>query len=158
MPNLYQIRSEIENFVAECDEETGEFLNADAWDELNMAYEEKVENTACFIKNLRADILALKTEEENLEQRRKRLEKKAAYLEKLLLNNMSGEKFETAKCVVRFRKSVAVEVMDMSVLPEHLLTIETKTKPNKTAIAKLLKDGQEVVGCVLAEKQNINIK
>lgn len=158
MPNLYQIRSEIENFVAECDEETGEFLNADAWDELNMAYEEKVENTACFIKNLRADILALKTEEANLEQRRKRLEKKAAYLEKLLLNNMNGEKFETAKCVVSFRKSVSVEVSDISVLPEHLLTIETTTKPNKTAIGKLLKAGEEVLGCSLAEKQNINIK
>ena len=158
MANIYQIRAEIENFAAEVDEETGEFLNADAWDELNLAFDEKVENTACYIKNLKADILALKAEEDALKTRRQRAEKTAARLEKLLLDNMDGQKFETARCVVSFRKSTAVEILDESLLPEHLLTVKTTSAPNKAAITKLLKEGQEVDGCTLVEKQNISIK
>lgn len=158
MANIYQIRAEIENFAAEVDEETGEFLNADAWDELNMAFEEKVENTACYIKNLKADILALKAEEDALKERRNRYEKKVAQLEKLLQDNLSGQKFETVRCVVSFRKSAAVEITDESVLPEHLFTVKTTSAPNKTAITKLLKEGQDVPGCTLVERMNMSIK
>lgn len=158
MANLYQIRAEIENFAAEVDEETGEFLNAEAWDELNMDYAEKIENTACYIKNIRAFISDLKAEEDSLKERRGRYEKKAAQLEKLLSDHMDGEKFETARCVVSFRTSKAVEVEDMSLLPENLLTIKTSVTPNKTAIGRLLKEGQEVIGCSLVERQNISIK
>ena len=161
MANLYQIRAEIENFAAEVDEETGEFLNAEAWDELNMAFEEKVENTACYIKNLRADILAFKAEEDTLAQRRKQLEKKVEFLEKLLHDSLNGldiQKFQTAKCAISFRRSTSVDVMDMGLLPEHLLTIKTSVTANKTAIARLLKEGVAVPGCVLNENLNIGIK
>ena len=158
MANLYQIRSEIENFAAEVDEETGEFLNAEAWDALNMAFEEKVENTACYVKNLRADILAFKAEEDALAQRRKQLEKKVEFLEKLLHDSLNGQKFQTAKCAISFRRSTSVDVMDMGLLPEHLLTIKTSTTANKTAIARLLKEGVAVPGCVLSENLNIGIK
>lgn len=158
MANIYQIRAEIEAFAAEVDEETGEFLNADAWDRLNMAFDEKVENTACYIKNLRADISALKAEEDALKARRQRAEKKVAQLEKLLLDNMDGQKFETARCVVSFRPSTSVEIVDETLLPEHLLTIKTTSAPNKPAITKLLKEGQEVIGCTLVQKRNISVK
>lgn len=158
MANIYQIRAEIENFCAEVDEETGEFLNADAWDELNLAYEEKLENTACYIKNLTADIAAIKAEEANLKSRRQSMEKKVGQLEKLLGDHLGGQKFESARCVVSFRKSTSVDVADESLLPEYLLTIKTTSAPNKTAITKLLKEGQEVAGCSLVEKLNISIK
>ena len=158
MPNIYQIRSEIENFAAEVDEETGEFLNAEAWDALNMAYEEKIENTACYIKNLKASISDLKAEEDNLKERRQRKEKKVAQLEKLLADNLSGNKFESARCEISFRKSTKVDVLDISLLPENLVKISTTTSPDKTAIGKLLKEGVEIAGCSLIENQNISIK
>ena len=158
MANLYQIRAEIENFAAEVDEETGEFLNADAWDELNLAYEEKIENPACYIKNLRADISAIEAEIKLLKERAAAKEKKAAGLEKLLHDHLNGAKFESARCMVSFRKSTSVEVADISVLPEHLLTIKTSTSANKTAIARLLKESVDVPGCVLSINQNISIK
>ena len=158
MANIYQIRAEIENFAAEVDEETGEILNAEAWDELNIAYEEKLENTACYVKNLIADIAAIKAEENNLKSRRQSMEKKVGQLEKILSDHLSGQKFESARCVVSFCKSVSVDVADESLLPEHLLTIKTTSAPNKTAITKLLKEGQEVNGCSLVEKLNISIK
>ena len=158
MANIYQIRAEIENLAAEVDEETGEFLNAEAWDELNMAYAEKIENTACYIKNLRSDISELEAEIKWLKERAAAKEKKAAQLEKLLLANMDGQKFETARCVVSFRRSTSVEVKDIALLPENLVTVKTTTTPNKTAIGKLIKEGWIVPGCTLIEKNNINIK
>ena len=158
MANLYQIRAEIENFTPEVDEETGEFLNAEEWDNLNLSYEEKIENTACYIKNLRSDISALEAEIKALKERAAAKEKKAAGLEKMLADHLGGQKFESARCAVSFRKSASVEVEDIGLLPEYLLTVKTKVDPNKTAIAKLLKDGQEIAGCSLVEKMNMSIK
>ena len=158
MANLYQIRAEVENFVPEVDEETGEFLNAPAWDELNLAYEEKVENTACYIKNLRADISALKAEEDALAKRRKTAEKKAAWLEKMLLDNMDGAEYASARCAIGFRKSVKVEVKDATAIPENFLRVKTTVEPDKKAIGALLKEGKAVPGCVMVESQNIQIR
>lgn len=158
MANLYQIRAEIENFTPEVDEETGEFLNAEEWDNLNLSYEEKIENTACYIKNLRSDISAIGAEIKLLKERADAKEKKAAGLEKMLADHLSGQKFESARCMVSFRKSTSVEVEDVGLLPEHLLTFKTKVDPNKTAIAKLLKEGREIAGCSLVEKMNMSIK
>lgn len=158
MANLYQIRTEIENFSPEVDEETGEFLNAEEWNNLNLSYEEKIENTACYIKNLRSDISAIEAEIKLLRERAAAKEKKAAGLEKMLADHLCGQKFESARCAVTFRKSASVEVEDIGLLPEHLLTFKTKVDPNKTAIAKLLKEGREIAGCSLVEKMNMNIK
>lgn len=158
MANIYQIRQEIEAFEYEVDEETGELLNALQWDELSMAYEEKVENIACAIKNLTSDVAAFKAEENQLAERRARTEKKIEYLKRLLTDNMDGQKFSTTRCAVSFRKSETVEVSDVALLPAELLRVKTTIEPNKTAIKALLKDKKDVVGCCLVENQNIQIK
>lgn len=158
MVNIYQIRQEIEGFEFECDPETGEITNALSWDALNMAFEEKVENIACYIKNLSSDIQAFKAEEEQLAKRRKNNEKKVEYLKRLLADNMGGQKFSTTRCEVSFRKSETVEVEDVALIPADLLRVKTTVEPNKTAIKALLKDGQGVIGCRLIENQNVQIK
>ena len=158
MANIYQIRQEIDAFEYEIDEETGELLNALQWDELNMSFEEKVENIACAIKNLTSDVAAFKAEEKQLAERRASKEKKIEYLKRLLSDNMNGQKFSTARCAVSFRRSETVEVADVTLLPDELLRVKTTVEPNKTAIKALLKDGQEVVGCCLVESLNTQIK
>ena len=109
MASLYEIRKEIAEFEFECDPETGEILNALAWDELEMAFEEKVENIACYIKNLASDVMAFKAEEEQLAKRRKSVEKKIDSLKSLLVDNMGGEKFSSAKCAVSFRSLILLK-------------------------------------------------
>lgn len=158
MANLYQIRREIEDFEYEVDEETGELLNVLAWDELNMSFEEKVENIACSIKNLASDVLDFKTEEDQLAKRRRSKEKKIEYLKRLLADNMNGQKFSTAKCAVSFRRSETVEVDDVDSIPSELKTETVQVKPDKNAIKALLKAGENVTGCHLVENQNIQIK
>lgn len=158
MASIYQIRREIEDFEYECDPETGELLNALEWDKLNMAYEEKVENIACFIKNLTSDIADFKAEEANLAARRKTLERKAEFLKRLLLDNMDGQKFSTVKCAVSFRKSEAVQVDDVNHVPAEMLRIKTTYEPDKTAIKAAIKSGREINGCKLVENTSIQIK
>lgn len=158
MANIYQIRSEIENFDFEVDQETGEILNATAWDELQMAFDEKVENIACFIKNLAIDINGFKQEEEQLAKRRKRLEKKVEYLKRLLAENMNEQKFSTARCEISFRRSEAVEIVDENKIPQNMMIQKVSFSPDKVAIKKMLKEGQEVGGCRLIENLNTQIK
>lgn len=158
MANLYEIRREIADFEFEVDPETGELLNAISWDELNMAFEEKVENIACYIKNLTSDIAAFKAEEEQLAKRRKSNERKVEYLKRLLLDNMDGQKFSTTRCAVSFKRSVAVQVDDIDHIPAELLRVKTTVEPNKTAIKDALREGREISGCKLIENTNIQIK
>lgn len=158
MANLYQIRQEIENFEYEIDEETGELLNALAWDDLNMSFEEKVENIGCYIKNLASDVRDFKVEEEQLAKRRKRNEKKIEYLKKLLADNLNGQKFSSAKCEVSFRKSTKLEVVEPENLPKALLVETVTTKPDANAIKALLKNGADVPGCRLIENLNTQVK
>ena len=158
MASLYQIRSEIENFEYECDPETGELLNALEWDGLNMAYEEKVENIACYIKNLTSDIAAFKAEEDALAERRKQAEKRVEYLKNLLVANMNGQKFSTARCAVSFRRSDRVAIQDESLVPKKYMTKHVEYKIDKNAIKALLKQGKSVKGCQLIERLNTQIK
>lgn len=158
MANIYQIRQEIEEFMFEYDPETGEILNATPWDELNMAFGEKVENIACFIKNLGSDIAAFKAEEDKLAARRKAAEKKLEWLKRMLVDNMDGQKFSTAKCAVSFRRSEAVQVDDVSHIPAELLRVKTTVEPDKPAIKAALEKGQEINGCKLVENISVQIK
>ena len=66
--NLYEINSQIENFEFKIDEETGEVLNMNELNELKMSKDEKIENIALWIKNLKSDEKALDDEIKTLFQ------------------------------------------------------------------------------------------
>ena len=113
---------EIDQAITECfDQETGELLDEEKLDALQMEREKKLEGVACYIKNLRADVEALKAEEKNLAQRRKTIEHKVEGLKNWLFFALDGQKFTTPKCVVSYRHSQAVDVPDLKKLdPEFI--------------------------------------
>lgn len=159
MANLYDICRELEDFEYEVDPDTGELLNALEWDELNMAYTDKVENIACYIKDLNGDVAKFKAEEEQLAKRRKSLERKAEYLKRLLLNNMNGEKYSSPRCAVGFRHTTVAEIaIDATVLPNEFVRRKTTVEPNKPAIKAALQAGQNIDGCKLVDSVSIQIK
>ena len=71
--NLYEINKEM---LGCWDAETGEILDEARLDELQIERDEKIENIACWIKNLRAEKDALKAEKEVFAQRQKTVENK----------------------------------------------------------------------------------
>lgn len=155
---LFEINKAIMDFEFEIDEETGEILNANGLDELEIAKEEKIENIGLWIKNLLAEAEAVKHEKDNMAIRQKRLEKKAESLKGYLTYALDGEKFSTPRVAMSFRKSESVVIPDDAIVPDEYCNISVIKKPDKTVIKKALKEGREVLGAELVTKQNIQIK
>nr|DAO09591.1 MAG TPA: resistance protein [Caudoviricetes sp.] len=152
--NLYEIDQEIMNCV---DMETGEIIDPARLDELQMDRDTKIENIACWIKNLNADAEAFNTEKQSFADRQKAAENKAESLKKYLANYLAGQKFSTPKVTISFRKTSSVNVTDISQLPEEFLKFADPT-PDKTAIKNAIKAGTTVTGAEIVEGQSISIK
>lgn len=161
---LYEIDKNIEALVNAVDPDTGEItVDNEALDARLMERDAKVENIACCIKNLTADAKALKEEEAALSARRKTTEKKVERLKDYLTYALQGEKFQTAKCAVSFRKSSAVEVDDCFVAwaqtsgNEELLRYK-EPEVNKTAVKERLTCGAAFDFARLVQNTSITIK
>lgn len=159
--NLYEIESSLARaFEAAIDPDTGEILNEDMADEferLQMDRDTKVENIACYIKNLRAEAAALKAEKDSLAARQKTAENRANSLSRYLAGYLNGDKFKTARASITWRKSEAVEVYDAALLTDDYLVIP-QPSPNKAEIKAALKAGKDVPGTRLVENHNMIIK
>ena len=156
---IYEIDKEILNCI---DPETGEIIDIDKLNELELERDAKIENVACWIKELKAEAEAIKAEKLALAERQKVAENKAESLKKWLAFALNGEKFKTAKCSVSFRKTESVEVTDeglSNLMKEHdeLLTYKAP-EPNKKAIKDALKDGLSVQGVRLECNTSVIIK
>ena len=160
--SLYEINEKILNFRYEIDEETGEILNIDELDKLNMAFDEKIENLCLYAKSLRAEASAIKDEEKNLKERREAKERKADNIEDYISRNLQGKKFETARVKVSWRKSESVEILNEDAVPERLLDIQVVRKPLKSEIKKELKraeaEGTEIPWAKLNVNNNMSLK
>lgn len=161
MMNLYEINNEILSLV---DEETGEILDFERFDQLNMEKDKKTENIALWIKNLNADSDMLKKEIDNLKDRKNRAERKEEQLRKYLSYMLDGQSFETSKVACSFRKSTSVQVDDEQSFVnwamenrKDLLSFKQPTI-SKTEIKNCLKAGEIIEGARLVENNNLQIK
>ncbi len=151
---LYEINAEIESCV---DEETGEVLNFEKLDALQMEREKKIENIVWLIENTENEIAGLKEQEEIFKARRQAAERKAENLKEYLIHALGGQKFETVKAKITFIKSEVVKVDDESKIPVDYWS-EVKTyKPDLTAIKRALRGGVSVNGAHLEERLNPQI-
>ena len=154
MATLYEINEQIMDC---CDFDTGEIIDEDKLNELQLAFDEKVENIGCWIKNLLSDAEAIKQEKMNLATRQAAAEKKAESLKRYLANVLDGNKFKTAKVQISFRKSKQVVVNDMSKIDDDYLKYSEPTV-DKTKVKKALESGVKLDGVKLVENNNIQIK
>ena len=157
--NLYQINEEIENCI---DAETGEILDVEALNSWSIERNKKIENLACWYKNLMADAEALKAEKNAFAEREKTAKNKAESIKRYLSTVLDGEKFTTDKCALSFRKSESVEILDLEAFmsddkAENYLKYSEPTI-NKAELKKALKQGEEFKGVLLSSNSNIQIK
>ena len=160
---LYEINAELEKLI---DQETGEISDFDAFSDLSMQREDKIENTALWIKNLLSDAAALKAEEKTLAERRKVAENRAASLKEFLAAMLTAdEKFETPRVKLSWRKSSSVQLMIpetdfiewAKIVNPALLTFNEPTV-SKTAIKDAIEAGQEIIAAAIVESKNLQIK
>lgn len=152
--NLYEINEDI---MACVDIETGEIIDVEQLEALQMERDAKIENIGLWIKNLLSDAEQLKAESDKLLERKRAAENKANSLKRYLQCFLDGEKFKSSKLVIFYRKSESVDAPDWTKIPQHYLKYKDP-EPDKTAIKKALKEGAVITGCSLVEKQNIQIK
>ncbi len=157
--NLYEINEAIMNCI---DEETGEVVDVEALNSLSIERDEKIENLACWYKNLMADAEALKAEKDVFAKREKAAKNRAESIKKYLSGILDGEKFTTNKCALSFRKSESIEVLDMDAFlsddkAENYLKYAEPTI-DKTGLKKALKSGETFKGVLLNCNNNIQIK
>lgn len=156
--NLFEYDVRIRNFEFEVDEETGEILNSDELDALEMERESKVESLALYVKELRAEADALKNEEGALAKRRKAASNKADSIASYLASVLNNEKFKTSKVAISYRTSRPLRCEDESVVPDEWFRVTTNRELDKASIKEAIADGVEVPGCSIDEVKNIQIK
>jgi len=150
---LYEIDTKISDCI---DCETGEIIDFDRLSGLAMERDRKLEGVALWIKNLEATAKAIKAERDVLKARQEQSEHKALVLREWLSRALDGEKMETPKVKISFRKSMMVEVDDR--LPKKWCSKKIVYTPDKVAIRTAIQNGKKITGAKVIEKNNIQIK
>ena len=149
---------EIDQAIMDCiDMETGEIVNEELLNDLQMERDAKIENVVLWIKELKAEAEALKAEKLAFAERQKVTENKMESLKKWLAYALNGEKFKTVRASVTFRTSDKVEIADIYKLDENYLRYK-EPEADKDAIKKAIKAGQEVAGATLVSSTSVIIK
>lgn len=182
MSSLYQINDQVDSIMAKIqsafDESTGEIVDEELYtesqkelDNLEIAQNEKIENIACYIKNLHSDVFALENEIKTLSQRKKIKENQLKRIKEYLANflKLKGiKKIETPKAVLSFRKSEQLEITDEEEAIEwcrHRGFLKNKPEIDKAKVKKyienLIEEGDEDLcpdEIKIVEKQNLQIR
>lgn len=163
MRPLYEIKQEILDCV---DQESGEILDSDRLDALEMEKDLKIEGVALWVKDLKAEADAVKAEADKLNTRKKALDNKIESIKAWLLYALDGGKLTTPRCKVYQTHSQRVSITDENVLCNFINSLERpdtylrfkEPELNKDAIKKALKDGAVIPGAALEETESVVIK
>ena len=163
MRALYEIDQDILDCV---DMETGEILDAEKLDELQMEREKKLEGVALWIKDLNYEAAAVKEEADKLTARKKALDNKITGLKHWLLYTLNGEKMKTPRCNVYQTHNQKLTVVNETALFNFIKSLNDPgqflrfpdPELKKDEIKKALKDGREIPGAVLESTEGLVIK
>ena len=163
MRALYEIDQEILDCV---DMETGEILDVEKLDALQMERERKLEGVALWVKDLKAEAEAVKAEADKLTARKKALENKMDGLKTWLLMALGGEKLSTPRCKVYQTHNQRVVIDDEKALIDMFMSSPFGEKflrvkdpeIDKTALKDSMKQGYEFEFAHLEETESVVIK
>lgn len=163
MKALYEIDQEILDCV---DMETGEILDSERLDALQIERDRKLEGVALWIKDLNYEAAMVKEEADRLTARRKSLENKIDSLKRWLLYALDGEKMRTPRCNVYYTHSQRLAVANEGELVSFLMTLNdpgrflrfSDPELRKDEVKKALKDGYEIPGASLETTESVVIK
>lgn len=172
--NLYKHTEELAAlmrlFDGATDPETGEISVQDsdtleAWaSEVEAGFDAKLEAVESYRRNLMAEAVALKAEEDRMERRRKALERRgdafAAYIASAL--TLAGkDKAKAGTFSFSFRNSEAVVLSDgatLDTVPLRFVRIEERKTLDKVAAKAALKAGEELPGLSLEVRRNLVVR
>lgn len=158
--NLYQLKTEYQALIDEA-YDTGEIDN-DKLMQLEGCLEDKAFQYAAAIKNVEAEALCVQGAIDDMQARKKRLDKNAEYLRNGLLSAMvqiEKPEIKFAQFVIKVKSNPeSVEVEQAAKIPERFLKRLSITSVDKLALKNALQAGLIVDGACLVRKQRLEIK
>lgn len=156
---LYEIDKEIQALITE----DGEIEDAERFDALAMERDKKIENVGCWVKNLDATAAAIREEEKALAERRRRLENRAEKLKAYLDHALDGQKFDSPRVAISYRKSKAVEIPDEAVFKAWAkdyapALLKVAYTIDKTGVKNYIAGGAECPCAEIAERKSMQVK
>ncbi|WP_302938447.1 siphovirus Gp157 family protein [Phascolarctobacterium succinatutens] len=161
--SLYELDTKIKGCIqldAEhvVDTEDGEIFDLQQFEALQMERGQKIEGMCCYIKNLMAEAVAYEAEEKRMRERRAAKEREIDRCKGYLAGVLYGEKFETPRCKISWRKSEICNVLNIDAVPDEFKRTKVTIDADKTAIKKAIKGGAEVPGAEVIQKLNMTLK
>lgn len=153
---LFEIDQQIDLLMSAIEAQDGE-VSAEAaatLDALEMDRAAKLLDIGCAVLELESEARAVKEVADSLVARRRTLERKAEWLRKYIADRMENP-LKDARCRLSWRKSTAVEIVDVSQVPDQYMRFPEPT-PDKTAIRAALEFG-DVPGARIVTNQNLQI-
>lgn len=167
---LYEVNQAIEGiFEMLVDPETGEILPDETLlaqlDALQMERSRILEYLAKLVLNTKAQIGAIKEEEQRLRERRYGCDRKVERLMAILDRECAGEKTDCGVATVCYRKTSRVEVGDDTAAVNWLMENGHSTcykvpapEISKAEVKKLLTAGTEVPGVTLVQDYSCSLR
>lgn len=154
MSTLYQINAAILDCV---DLETGEIIDVEQLQALQLEREQKIENVALWYKNLLSDAAQYAAEEAAFKKKKQQAQAQADRLKEYLRDALQGDKYKSARVNISYTSSSRVIVDDvLNLLPRFVRFADPE--PDKVAIKEAIKNGEEVNGAHIERNQSIVIK
>lgn len=167
MMKLYEITAQYQNIYALL--QNPEFAeNEDiltALDQIEDAFENKVQQTIFMMKNIESEIDPIDTEIKRLQAMKKVRQNNIDRIKNRLRENMKAVGMSKLNCGLfslsyRLQEANAVELDETEFLAnnldEDLVTV--KVTPNKTEIKRRLQHGEEIIGARLVDSEVLTIR
>lgn len=159
---------EIDNAILACvDSETGEIIDPEALDALQMEREKKLEGVALWVKDLKAEAEAIANEIKALTARKKAAESKAERLKAWLGDALAGEVFKTSRVRVSYTHNTRLNVIDEASVVNYIQTHYQEPEQylkfalpeiRKDAVKAEIKNGVEIPGACVEATESVVIK
>lgn len=155
---LYEIAHEIENLI---DYETGEILDIEALEQLEMARDDKLRNIIRLYKNTMAEAKALKEAKMELQKRQQAKEKTCERLLNYIDSCQAGQPYECTEGRLSYRMSKKTELIsedDFFAWDGRFIYGKSELIPDKDAIKEAIGRGENIPGWAIVEHNNASIK
>lgn len=169
MASIYNISSDLKKIYEDLDNgngidlETGE-IKPEIMQQLSISRNEletKAVDYGYVIKAFDDEIDIIDREIERLEERKAYVKKNKERMKTIVGSAMEEfgiNKIKSETLQLSFRKSESVEVFDESLVDDKFKKIKTEISLDKTAIKNAIKNGEDVQGAKIVEKNNLQIK
>lgn len=169
MASIYNISSDLKKIYEDLDNgngidlETGE-IKPEIMQQLSISRNEletKAVDYGYVIKAFDDEIDIIEREIERLEERKAYVKKNKERMKTIVGSAMEEfgiNKIKSETLQLSFRKSESVDVFDESLVDDRFKKVKTEISIDKTAIKNAIKNGEDVQGAKIVEKNNLQIK